>query len=682
MAASQIPLTVDQSVLIARLLDDLDHDKRKLYDELTEHEKSYVHDALLDTLKGNPDKLKLLWELDYSRKPISIQQFITDPDYFGPLCYPKSADSTLESLFPVWRDELDFLFNTENNINEVVVTGAIGTGKTTYAIVALAYKLYTLTCLRDPFEYYGLMRGTSAFVFGLFNATRELSSNVHVAKIIGAFNSCKYFRWITQGSVEELARESGVLHFPNSIKFAFGSRAVHALGQDIIGGLLDEMNFQTVTDNSNQARDLYRNTMRRIESRFPARPGVGRKSPGLLFLVSSRKSDEDFLDQHIKEHQSPTTRVISYSVWEAKKHIKGLYSGKTFRMLIGDDRHRSRILEEHEVDPEGYRVVHVPIEFKKDFQEDPDGSIMDLAGISIKGGGRPLLQRDKLFECIEYDKQYYPREHPFKVPVVMLGVRNDNMIEDDFLHERVVQCIDPYRKIYRPRINPQAPRFIHLDPATTGECNFGFAMGHVAGRTNIIRHDKATQTEYTVVAPVIYIDIVLAIYHHPGDEIDFAKVRAFIALLRNIGYPISTISADQFQSADTLQIFKKQEYKTKRISLDAKPENYGMFRQAIHEGRLYIYEYGPFVEEAIWLQQDPTDKYKVFCMERKHKDVSDAVAGVVTSIMEDQEAEQSVVQPVVINPEAVYRPAGSIDVEGDWLIDGDPALKNVTGVRY
>lgn len=674
---------MDQQALINRLLQELDEGRRRLYDTLTPHEKDFVHTTLADLIRGDQDKLKVLWEVDYVRKPVSIEKFITDPDYFGPLCYPDGEGGT-ESIYPCWRRELMELYSKENEITEVVVTGCIGSGKTTYALVALAYKLYVLTCLRDPFSYYGLMRGTSSFVFGLFNATRELSSNVHVAKILGAFNSCKYFRWLTQGTTDKLVRETGVLEFPNSIKFAFGSRAMHALGQDIIGGLLDEMNFQTVTDTTNQARDLYRNTKRRIESRFPARPGVGRKSPGLLFLVSSRKSDEDFLDQHIKEHTDQTgtsTRIISFSLWEAKGHIAGMYSGKTFRMLVGDDRHRSRILEDGEPSPDGYRVIDVPVEHRKEFVDDPDGSLMDLAGVSIKGGGRPLIQRDKIYECIDYDKSYYPRSHPFKVPIVTIGVRSDNMIEDDFIPDNIVQCVDPYAKKYVPRINPLAKRFIHLDPATTGDCRFGFCMGHVAGRTKVVRRDKTTLNDYSIVAPIIYIDLVLGIYHPPGDEIDFAKVRSFIFFLRKLGFPISHISADTYQSSDTLQIFKKLDYTTKRVSLDLKPDNYGMFRQAIHEGRLYVYDYSPFIEEAIWLQQDPTDDYRVFCLEKRHKDISDAVAGVVAHIMETQEAEHGVVQPLSAMPAPTKSKNDVLDMEGDWLLDSEPLLKNVTGVR-
>jgi hypothetical protein len=187
--------------------------------------------------------------------------------------------------------------------------------------------------------------------------------------------------------------------------------------------------------------------------------------------------------------------------------------------------------------------------------------------------------------------------------------------------------------------------------------------------------------EVEITAPVIYIDIVLGIRHPPGDEIDLAKVRSFIFFLRKLGFPIYAVNADQYQSTDTLQTMKKHGFQAERVSLDLKPDNYGMFKQTIHEGRMLIYEYTPFVEEAIWLQVDRVKKDKVFALEKRHKDISDAVAGVVAAIMMDEKAEQSAIVPIAPNTQVEYRPAGAIDTEGEWLLDGIPGIEHITGVR-
>jgi hypothetical protein len=207
-------------------------------------------------------------------------------------------------------------------------------------------------------------------------------------------------------------------------------------------------------------------------------------------------------------------------------------------------------------------------------------------------------------------------------------------------------------------------------------------MGHVAGRTKVARRDPNTLVEFEVIAPVIYIDIVLGIIHPPGDEIDLSKVRSFIFFLRKLGFPIFAVNSDQYQSTDTLQTFKKLGYQSERVSLDLKPDNYSMFRQTIHEGRLLVYEYKPFVEEAIWLQVDRTKKDKVFCLEKRHKDISDAVAGVIAAIMMDEKAEHSAITPIIpAQTPSDLRPKGAIDTDGEWLLDGIPGMEHVTGVR-
>jgi hypothetical protein len=226
-----------------------------------------------------------------------------------------------------------------------------------------------------------------------------------------------------------------------------------------------------------------------------------------------------------------------------------------------------------------------------------------------------------------------------------------------------------------------AHRYIHLDPATSGDCSYGFAMSHVAGRTKIKRYDPLTHVEVELTAPVIYVDIVLGIRHPPGDEIDLAKVRSFIFYLRKMGFPIYAVNADMYQSVDTLQIMKKHGYESKRISMDLKPDNYGMFRQAIHEGRLLIYEYKPFVEEAIWLQIDRTKKDRVYHLENKSKDVSDAVAGTIAAIMLDQKAEQSAITPIAPNTQVELRHRHSIDSDGDWMLEDLPGIETITGIR-
>lgn len=130
-------------------------------------------------------------------------------------------------------------FVTESGI---VAHNSIGCGKSTIAVIGLAYTLYWLMCLRDPNPYFGLGRGDTIFLV-FFNATLQLSRGV-------AYNK---FQSILQHSPWFMARGtlSGTKHIeytPNKtenadIQFTVGSQPEHALGKAIIGGILDEVNF-------------------------------------------------------------------------------------------------------------------------------------------------------------------------------------------------------------------------------------------------------------------------------------------------------------------------------------------------------------------------------------------------------------------------------------------------------
>ena len=62
------------------------------------------------------------------------------------------------TLFPYCEEKLKEIFptNTTTAINTLVLTGAIGLGKTMVAVICMLYMLYRLLCLRDPYLYYGL----------------------------------------------------------------------------------------------------------------------------------------------------------------------------------------------------------------------------------------------------------------------------------------------------------------------------------------------------------------------------------------------------------------------------------------------------------------------------------------------------------------------------------------------
>ena len=101
----------------------------------------------------------------YARLPVDIETFIRSERFlaFG------------DAIYPAVMDELRKL--NSGRYFEAVLTGAIGTGKTTIALLTIAYQLYVLSCLRDPHAFFKLDPG-SEIVFALQSVTAQVAKDV------------------------------------------------------------------------------------------------------------------------------------------------------------------------------------------------------------------------------------------------------------------------------------------------------------------------------------------------------------------------------------------------------------------------------------------------------------------------------------------------------------------------
>jgi hypothetical protein len=81
---------------------------------------------------------------DYARLPVDIQTFIESSEFLA------SGEAIYPSVMDVLREI------NSGHYNEAVLTGAIGTGKTTIALLTTAYQIHVLSCLHDPHAFFGL----------------------------------------------------------------------------------------------------------------------------------------------------------------------------------------------------------------------------------------------------------------------------------------------------------------------------------------------------------------------------------------------------------------------------------------------------------------------------------------------------------------------------------------------
>lgn len=631
--------------LFERVAREVLYNDRALFDSLNVAERSLVVEWLAEAIvDGEAQTMMhdLLWEIDYIRKPPTIEQFIEDDYYFG---------HSASFLHPRWKEDLHEVFRPGSPIFEWIFTGAIGTGKTTVGDIALGKKLCDLSCLRDPSRYYGLLPDEKV-AFGIYSKTLAQAADAGFFKLRGYIDNSPYFR---EHFPRDPKKESRIDFEPltgKKIQVAQGSRSGHALGIDLFAFLMDEANFMDEKEDKDtgkmvgQAYDLYNSTYTRLQSRFGRAGGT---LPGMVILISSRNAQTSFLEEHLKvvkggDH-AHHTYVSDYALWECKPTHRYTFPG--FKVEIGDRTSKSRILGPKEKPRKSARIIEIPTELRKMFDEDIDQALRDTAGVATFNISPLIRDRASVFDAVHPKMQ-----HPFTRETVLCDIEDDVLIEE---HLDVMQLVRVSGSKHKPRLNPKCPRFIHVDIGLTGDA-LGFSMGHVAGKVRTERIN-AEGTISTVVNPYIVMDLMLRVQAPSGGEVDLSKVRAFILFLKRI-FPVAKVTFDQFQSSDSIQILKKEHLDAGHQSVDKKEDAYISLRSALFDRRISMYEYKPFQNEVLDLERDMKKRKvdhpaKATSGGKGAKDVSDSVAGVVWLCMNDDRAIHESVADLEITPRAM-----------------------------
>lgn len=614
------------------------------YQNLSSDEQKLLSSILAELKStGKSIILSSLWEQDFDIKPVTIDRFLDDDYYLGKIG---------RDIFPKWRGELRRVCDPKNEVCEWVLRGSVGSGKTSVAVISLLHRIQFLCCMKNPQKFYGLMEG-SPIVFGLFNIYKYLAQDTSYKYFMNWVKLSPFFQDVMRtayaqersvpGWLQRLNRMYGIdneemansyMRFPKGITIALGSSAIHALGQNLYGGLLDEAdmskNRAIKSDEKTKVEELYGQAKSRLDSRFLQLGGI---NPGLLILVSQVQEADSFLSKHVaKVEKDIRTHVSGFSVWDIKDHLFPPTEPR-FRVVVGTRSYRSFIVEEGKTIPEGAQVIDVPESLRPRFEYSVDDAIRDQAGIPTYGANLFLPRRDKLFEC--YRKAAY-REHPFTAETVELSIEiGDQTTIADYFRKEV--CMNQYDKAtgrWQPKWYSGEERAIHIDLSKNGDCT-GMAMGCVGDVRRIQRYDGDGRP-YWDQDYEIFIDFVLRIRAVRGSEIDFSKIRQFVFYLQYLGFVIRYLSLDGWQSTDTLQTMKKAGFDTKELSVDKKATSYNYLRSAIYECRLDLYEYEPFTDEMTKLQDRTLEGKKppIDHPIKGSKDTSDAVCGVVTRLAE------------------------------------------------
>jgi hypothetical protein len=528
----------------------------------------------------------------YKHTPVDIRTFIEDPYFLD-----KKG-----TVYPKIMEELEEL--ASGKYIEAVFTGGIGSGKTTAAHYAIAYQLFILSCMRDPHKFFSLDSASEIlYVFQSLSATHAKALEYN--RFRSLMESSHYFKdvWPFDKDIESK------LVFPNRIEvLPLSGQETAAIGQNVMGGILDEVNYMAVIEKSkasvdggsyDQAWALYNSIARRRKSRFIK----GGKTYGMLCLVSSKRFPGQFTDikeeeskQQIAERGSTNIFIYDKRAWEVKP--KGSYSDDTFLVFIGDEFRKPRVLESLAglTAEDRALVMPIPVEYKTEFQKDITNALREIAGVSTLAKHPYILDTEALARCMRPD---------------YLSVLSDVMT--DFQAYKI--------KAFKNRIvDGHKPRWVHIDLSVSG-----IACGHVSGFKNIDRGDCIETW------PEITADFTLEVAPPQGGEILFYRIREMLYKLRGMGLNIKWVSFDSFQSVDSLQTLRQQGFITGMRSMDTNLTPYALLKAAIYDGRLRLPEHPRLRRELLSVEYDPK-KSKIDHPSTGSKDCADALAGVVVGL--------------------------------------------------
>lgn len=556
------------------------------------------------------EKGDLIYELEkdcYEEKPVSIDEFLDNPEYLGSFFIDPSTGKS--NFYPFWREILREIYPSPfiSPVSEIIGLLPIGSGKSFTSNVSLMYEIYLLQCLKEPQKYFGIYPEDTKIVLVVFSSSLAVSENVNWPPIKGYLEKSPWFNRncpvATDGRKKEISKDL-IVDLPKNVSIQFGSTELHSIGRAVICGVLDEANFQR--EKSEQAYKSYTSIARRRESRFLKKGGW---LPGKLWLISSPKFSSDFLSKRLEitKDISRVKKIYDTPIWVVNKgSYKDVYGGETFKVFVGDETSDPKVLDGES--PKHYnpsKIYDVPVEYKDSFRSDLLTSIKDIIGVSS-------VPESALFPSVTMVKSLMTVRHRFSKEILELDFNNpEDKIEN---YADMLYLSSP--------AHPECPRNIHIDIGLT---NDKFGLG--ASYHYLEYLDNNIQRRRYVT------DMVLSVKAKKGQEVPLTKIVDFLFFLKRSGYPIKKITYDMWGRGLFSQMLS-QEFETEYLSVDRTKDAYYNLRSLVYDGLVFLPNHSLLLYE---LKEMKDTGSKVDHTSLSSKDLSDGVAGSLMSCVQDKD---------------------------------------------
>jgi hypothetical protein len=614
-------------------------------------------------LKGNENYLVPILSDAYKHYPVDIKTFVEDPYFLGD-CGVRVWEAVMAQLQEINR----FPFTHEEGVDEVLLGGAVGIGKTFQAALTLAYTCYLLSCFENINVIYP-NRSEKPFTIMMTSANLAQMKSDTFEQLMGYIDASPYFKEHTKRN-KRVSSAIEFLSMPVNV-VADAPMRKNVVAYDIIEAFVDEVNQMEIIESSvkskgdggsstafNQAESLISELISRYNTRFRMRADKPSPKIGKIMQASSANYIDDFLDKKFKDNVvAPTPKIVccKLKLWEAKPADS--YSGETFKFLVGTSDVEARVLTPSDIEgvdyPQGAMIEEVPIEEYGVFKSDPNKAQREYMGMPTSTSTRLFQNQTGLlqstFEFNEHVKKNsyirkFLREENASLDMLRRdtklltrleeehGIEPSFVFKTDLFVKYIMRENVNYRENGMFAVNPtllpmdlKSPRFVHVDLARTGDA-CGLAIVKIAG-TKI-----NASGEYI---PIYMVEFAGSIQPSKEAPLEPSHVRKFIQDLKHVyGFNIYKVSYDSMGSTESIELLKQNRINSEVISVDRELLPYEYFKDAINDSRVLLYNNEILAKELVYLERTKTSGHEKIdhpAGSGHSKDISDAVCGAIYS---------------------------------------------------
>ena len=563
---------------------------------LSKEEREAVEQILKEMANnnGNSTLYNKLKYKDFEEIPVEISEFLHNKKYLGNALYDATGRFT---LYPYWEKKLKEIFptNVDTAYNTIVLTGAIGLGKSTVAVICLLYLLYRLLCLKDPYQYYG-MQPIDKITISLMNITIENAKGVALDKMNQMILSSEWF--MAHG---EMCGTTNLEYRPNKhIELITASSNNQVIGRAVFANFSDEVNWG-ITNDTEKLKKKYKTLVSQIDarmkSRFMRQRGDVTYLPTLNIIASSKNSEQSFLEDYIqtkKKNESKNTLIVDEPQWVVDSRKD---SETKFYVAIGNRFLANELLSLNTTKEElqlyrskGYSILAVPIGYLENFRENIDGALMDIAGIATSSTLKFIS--GARWDEIKTDKY----QNAFLKEIIECGTNDDVQYNDYFDITRV------------PPELKSKPLFLHFDLSKSGD-KTGIAGIFIVGKRPKVDGEASSKELY------FKVGFTVSVKAPQGFEISYDKHKQFVRWLKRQGFRIKGISSDSFNAVQIHQDLKADKFDVCTVSVDIVDSKshqclpYAYFKSTLYDKRLEVYKDCDFLtEEVLGLERESNGK--------------------------------------------------------------------------